>query len=109
MIDPWLLGLAGIVGAANWAMRTLPIRLGGRDAAPGGLAGRILSATGPAALAALLAATVIPEVTGASAAPLPLGLGVAATLAVFAATRSVALGTFAGAAAYALGFAAVAL
>lgn len=99
-----LILLAVLVGGANWAFRVLPIlmmRPGGR---PGGALARFLAASGPAALATLVVAALLPaaaEVQRAPALAFPLVAGVAATVLAFLPRRSVVAATLAGAAAYA--------
>ena len=53
---PDVLALILAVGASSWAFRALPFRLNLSGLAPGGHLGRLLAATGPAAIAALFAA-----------------------------------------------------
>jgi hypothetical protein len=95
-----LLAIAVMAGAANWAFRYLPTRASGTGRVPGGAAGRFLAATGPAAISTLFVASVLPSVVPRVEAPLPLAAGVVAVLVVFAASRSVAGATIAGAVAY---------
>jgi hypothetical protein len=72
---------------------------------PGGAVGRFLTATGPAAVATLFVASMLSFDLGTLRAVLPLVAGTAAVLAGFAATRSVAVATIAGAAGHGLAFA----
>jgi len=91
-----LILLAGLVGACTYAFRYLPMRmpLGQID----GRLGRSLAATGPAAVAALVTASMLPMV---QVGPLwPLVAGVLTVLAVYLWRRSVVLATLAGPAAY---------
>lgn len=100
MISGSVLLLAVIVGGANWAFRVLPILLHRSRSQPGGAMGRFLSATGPAAIATLFVASVLPM---AKAGPMvPLLAGLAAVAAVSLATRSVVAATLAGSAVYGL-------
>jgi branched-subunit amino acid transport protein len=99
-----LLAVAVMAGAANWAFRYLPTRFGGTGRMPGGAAGRLLQATGPAAIAALFVASVLPAVLASASAPGPLAAGVAAVVALFAATRSVAAATIGGAAVHGVAY-----
>ena len=92
--------LSLIVGACTWGFRYLPLRLGLQNLAPGGAIGRFLAATGPAAIATLLAAELLPRLRAADSHPLPLGLGLLAVLAVFFWRRSAVLATIAGAVTY---------
>lgn len=111
MIGAEVLGLALIVGGANWAFRYLPIRFGQRGGgAPQGWRARFLAATGPAAIGTLAVASILPFVAGgwpfAAGGPAPLWLaGGLAVVAVHLATRSVVLATLAGALAYGAAFA----
>lgn len=93
--DVIVLSLA--TGAATWAFRALPMMLARKSPRAGGLGERFLAATGPAAIATLFVATMLPLARGM--APLPLLAGCVAVMAVFAASRSVVLATLAGAAA----------
>lgn len=97
-----VLALALIVGLANYAFRYGPIaaRLG--DGQTGGFMARFLAATGPAAIATLVVASVLPLVGGER---VPLVAGVAAVLALWVWRRSVALATVGGAIAYGVAFA----
>jgi hypothetical protein len=98
-----VLVLALIVGAANWAFRTLPIRFGLGDGAQGGWLARFLAAVGPAAIATLFVASALPFVAaGAVLAPLA---GTAGVVVVWLWQRSVVGATLAGAVAYAVIFA----
>lgn len=94
--------LAAMAGAANWAFRALPVLLMRGEARPGGVVARFLAATGPAAIATLFIASVLPQLWPAPRDLMPLAAGVLATVAGFWPRRSVVAGTLAGAAAYAL-------
>lgn len=100
MISLKVLALALIVGAANWAFRVLPVLMGRSRGPGGGRLARFLGATGPAAIATLFVASVLPLV-GAGPS-LPLVAGIAAVGGVFATTRSVVGATLAGAVAFGL-------
>ncbi len=103
-MNPDILILALIVGAANWVFRYGPMRLDlGARAGTGPLA-RFLSATGPAAIATLVVASVLP-MAGDLALAGPLVAGTMAVLAVWVWRRSVVLATLAGSLAYGLVFA----
>lgn len=93
-----ILTLALMVGAFTWAFRVLPTRADLSAMPEGGLLSRFLAATGPAAIATLFTASVLPMVQGGM--PLPLAGATAAVLAVFAASRSVVVATLAGSVAY---------
>lgn len=95
-----ILILALMVGAANWAFRYGPTRLS-RGAGQGtGPLARFLSATGPAAIATLVVASVLPMANAGQA--LPLGVGVGAVLGLWLWRRSVVIATLGGSLAYAL-------
>ncbi|EEW25638.1 AzlD domain-containing protein [Rhodobacter ferrooxidans] len=106
-MDGSLLMLALIVGGCNWAFRFLPTKLDLSGQAPEGVLARFLAATGPAAIATLFVASVLPMVSGDWAKMAPLGAGVLAVVAVFAWRRSVVQATLAGAAVYGAVFALV--
>lgn len=95
-----ILTLALIVGSFTWAFRFFPTKLDLSAMAPDGLLARFLAATGPAAIATLFVASVLPMVV--QRVPVPLTAGTLAVLAVYAATRSVVGATLAGAAGYGL-------
>lgn len=95
-----ILTLALIVGGFTWAFRFFPTKLDLSAMAPDGFLARFLAATGPAAIATLFVASVLPMVQ--SAMPLPLMAGTVAVLAVFAVARSVVGATLAGSAGYGL-------
>ncbi|MEY4695808.1 MAG: hypothetical protein RIT14_236 [Pseudomonadota bacterium] len=98
-----VLYLALMVGAANWLFRYGPTRMRPRAGAEGRLS-RFLAATGPAAIATLVVASVLPMLGGGGAV-LPLLSGVGAVAAIWVWRRSVVLATLAGSVAYGLGFA----
>jgi branched-subunit amino acid transport protein len=97
-----VLVIALIAGACTWAFRFLPTRADLARLAPHGLLARLLTALGPAAIAALFVAEVAPELAHPLAAQGPLVAGVTATLATYAASRSVVGATLAGSLAYGL-------
>lgn len=92
-----LLTVAILAGAANWAFRALPIMARMDRMAVGGWLGRFLSATGPAAIATLFVASILPALTPDLVRLLPVVLGTAAVLASWVLRRSVVLATLAGA------------
>jgi branched-subunit amino acid transport protein len=92
-----LLAVALLAGAANWMFRVLPTLARTDRLAPGGWLGRFLSATGPAAIATLFVAAILPALSPDVARILPVIVGTLAVLAVWAASRSVAGATIAGA------------
>ena len=95
-----LLILALIVGAFTWAFRFFPTKLDVSTMKPDGVLARFLASTGPAAIATLFVASVLPMLQ--QGLPLPLIAGIATVLAVFAASRSVVGATLAGSAGYGL-------
>lgn len=97
--------MALMAGAANWAFRYLPTRASGAGRMPGGILGRFLAATGPAAIGTLFVASVLPWAVPEVRDVLPLCVGTGAVLSVFAASRSVAAATIAGAVGYGIAFA----
>lgn len=103
-----ILLLALIAGAANYAFRVLPMRLPLFGGPPQGALGRFLSATGPAAIATLAAASLLPMLSAEWPRALPLAAGIAAVLGLWAWRRSVVLATLGGALAYGAAFALVA-
>lgn len=98
-----LIVLAVVVGLATWAFRFLPTRLRLTRSEPAGLLRRFLVATGPAAIATLFVASILPMIGSGLDRNLPLVFGVAAVLAVYYLRPSVVLATLAGALAYGLG------
>ncbi|WP_054007585.1 AzlD domain-containing protein [Cypionkella psychrotolerans] len=89
-----ILTLALIVGACTWAFRFFPTKADLSAIKPDGVLARFLASTGPAAIATLFVASLLPMVKGG--VPLPLVIGTASVLAVYAAMRSVVLATLAG-------------
>lgn len=94
---PEILLLALMVGASTWAFRALPFRMDLSRLAPEGWLSRLLGATGPAAIAALFVASVLPALQGPLAGQGPLWGGAAAVIAVWFWRCSVVLATLAGA------------
>lgn len=95
-----LLTLALVVGAFTWAFRFFPTKLDVSAMKPDGVLARFLASTGPAAIATLFVASVLPMLQ--QGLPVPLIAGTVAVLAVFAASRSVVGATLAGSAGYGL-------
>jgi branched-subunit amino acid transport protein len=92
-----LLAVALLAGAANWLFRVVPTLARTDRFAPGGLLERFLSATGPAAIATLFVAAILPALTPDLWCLLPVTLGTVAVVVVWLATRSVVAATLAGA------------
>lgn len=101
-----VLALFLIVGIATYLMRVLPLVWRGRDAPadPDSLWQRFQAAIGPAAIATLFAASVLPELQDVTRIG-PLAVGVAGVLAVWLWRRSVVLATLGGSLAYGVTFA----
>lgn len=97
--------MAVLAGAATWALRALPVMFLRTEPRAGGIFARFLAATGPAAIATLFVASVLPQLIPAPRDLLPLAAGVLATVAAFLPRRSVIVATLAGAVAYGLVFA----
>lgn len=95
-----ILTLALIVGACTWAFRFFPTKADLSGIKPDGVLARFLASTGPAAIATLFVASLLPMMKGS--VPLPLIVGTIAVLAVFAVRRSVVLATLAGSVGYGL-------
>jgi branched-subunit amino acid transport protein len=92
-----LLIVALLAGAANWAFRALPVIARSDRMDLGGWVQRFLSSTGPAAIATLFVAAILPALTPDLRALMPVILGTLAVLGVYALRRSVVLATLAGA------------
>src|SRR5699024_8834179 len=75
--------MAVLTGVATWAFRALPTMLMRSEPKPGGLLARFLAATGPAAIATLFVASILPQLMPVPRDVLPLVAGVAATVAAF--------------------------
>ena len=97
-----LLTVALMAGIANWCFRALPILARNGRATAGGWLGRFLSSTGPAAIATLFVAAILPSLTSDLARLLPVITGTAAVLALWFTRKSVVLATLAGALAHGL-------
>ncbi|MDP4891276.1 AzlD domain-containing protein [Cypionkella sp.] len=93
-----VLTLALLVGFCTWAFRVFPTRADLSTLAPTGILARFLAATGPAAIATLFVASVMPWLQGGVA--LPMICGIAAVLAAYAGSRSVVAATLAGSVGY---------
>lgn len=92
--------LALIVGGCTWALRYFPLRIDLARIPSQGPWGRFLAATGPAAIATLFVAEVLPYLAHPMAEQIPLGCGVLAVIAVYAVARSAVMATVAGALAF---------
>ncbi len=95
-----VLTIALLAGAANWAFRVLPTLARTERLAPDSLLERFLAATGPAAIATLFVAAILPSLSLHLSQVLPVATGIVAVLTVYLAGRSVVLATLAGAVAH---------
>lgn len=102
MMRTEILLLALIVGACNWAFRYLPIRADLSGITPGGALARVLAATGPAAIATLFVASLLPRLQADAGVLLPMVAGTAAVLGVYLFGRSVVGATLSGSIVYGL-------
>ncbi len=100
---PELIVLAFVVGLTTWAFRFVPTKLPLSRSGANGPLQRFLAATGPAAIATLFTASVLPMISPEISEDLPLILGTVAVLAAYAMRPSVVLPTLAGALAFGLG------
>jgi len=100
-----VLVLCLVVGFCTWGFRYFPLRADLRDLPPDGPLARFLAATGPAAIATLLVAEVMPLLHPPLIGQIPLVAGVLAVLAVYFWRKSVVLATVAGAVIYGAAFA----
>lgn len=94
--------LALIVGAFTYGFRFQPTRVDLSALKPDGLLSRFLSSSGPAAIATLFVAAVLPELRGPLSGQGPLVAGVLAVITTFRVTKSVVGATLAGSLAYGL-------
>jgi hypothetical protein len=99
---PELVILAIVVGLSTWAFRFAPTKLRLSRTDPAGPLRRFLVATGPAAIATLFTASILPMISTDIVLDLPLLVGAAAVLAVYLLRPSVVLATLAGAIAFGL-------
>lgn len=102
-----LLTLALIVGACTWAFRYFPTRADLSGVPANGWLSRFLAATGPAAIATLFVASMLPMFSVQLAGLGPLASGILVVGLVFAVSRSVVGATLAGSAVYGAVFAAI--
>lgn len=95
-----LLTVALLAGAANWAFRVLPTKVRTDRLPSGGWLERFLVATGPAAIATLFTAAILPSLTADTARNIPVVVGVLTVVGVYLARPSVVLATLSGAVVY---------
>jgi branched-subunit amino acid transport protein len=92
-----VLELALIAGVLTYLWRFLPLRANLSDMAPGGFLARFLASTGPAAIATLFVAEMLPLVHATAAVQGRVAVGVLAVLLAYLWRRSVVFATLAGA------------
>lgn len=95
-----ILTLALIVGAFTYGFRFFPTRADLSALKPDGALSRFLAATGPAAIATLFVASLLPALQVDWLDRVPVVAGVVAVLGTFAAARSVVGATLAGSVVY---------
>lgn len=96
-----------LVGLGTWMLRFLPTRFMRGTGDPEAPLSRFLSATGPAAIAALYVGAILPMLSPELEAIAPLVLGSAAVAGIYFWRRDVSLATLGGAIVYGLVFAMV--
>ena len=96
-----------LVGLGTWMLRFLPTRFMRGTGDPDAPLSRFLSATCPAAIAALYVGAILPMVSPDLQAIAPLVLGSAAVVAIYFWRRDVSLATLGGAIVYGIVFAMV--
>jgi branched-subunit amino acid transport protein len=92
-----VLQLALMAGGLTYLWRYLPLRISLGDMPKDGLLSRFLSATGPAAIATLFVAEMLPLLQGTQAEQGRVGVGVLAVVLAFAWRKSVVFVTLSGA------------
>lgn len=92
-----VLELVLIAGVLTYLWRYLPLRVNLSDMAPGGLLSRFLASTGPAAIATLFVAEMLPLLHATVPQQGRAALGVLGVLLAYAWRRSVVFATLAGA------------
>ncbi|MBY0349596.1 AzlD domain-containing protein [Tabrizicola sp.] len=93
-----LLVVAVLAGAANWVFRALPILARTDRTVAGGWLERVLASTGPAAIATLFVASILPTLSPDVLRLLPAVTGTLAVLVAYLVRRSVVLAALCGAA-----------
>lgn len=99
-----LLTVAVLAGAANWAFRALPVIARADRMAAGGRLERFLGATGPAAIATLFVAAILPSLAPDWARLVPVAAGITSVVVAFGLSRSVVTATLTGAVCHGLAF-----
>ncbi|MGV8987962.1 MAG: AzlD domain-containing protein [Cypionkella sp.] len=92
-----VLELALIAGVLTYLWRYLPLRANLSDMTPGGILARFLAATGPAAIATLFVAEMMPLLHATLPQQGRIGVGVITVLLAYYWRRSVVFATLAGA------------
>jgi len=92
-----VLELALMAGGCTYLWRYLPLRLSLGDMPKDTILARFLAATGPAAIATLFVAEMLPMVQGAQAVQGRAAVGVMAVILAFAWRKSVVFATLVGA------------
>ncbi len=97
-----LLIVALLAGLANYAFRVLPTGMGISALPQTGPLARFLEATGPAAIATLFVASILPALSLIPRDMATLAIGTASVICVFLVSRSVVAATLTGSVAYGL-------
>lgn len=96
-----------LVGLGTWMLRFLPTHFMRGTGDPAAPLSRFLSATGPAAIAALYVGAILPMLSPELHANAPLVLGSGAVIGIYFWRRDVSLATLGGAIVYGIAFAIV--
>lgn len=102
-----LIIVALATGLGTWLFRFIPTQLQVPTGRGDGWLARLFASVGPAAIATLLIAGLLPSLTTPSPQIAALAAGMLTVVITFVVTRSVALPTLLGACAYGLAFALV--
>src|SRR5690606_24987630 len=94
-----------LVGLGTWMLRYLPTRFMRGTGDPEAPLSRFLSATGPAAIAALYVGAIVPMLAPDVGAVAPLLAGSAAVVALYLWRRDISIATVGGAIVYGIVFA----
>lgn len=93
-----------LVGLGTWMLRYLPTRFMRGTGDPEAPLSRFLSATGPAAIAALYVGSILPMLGPELATIAPLAAGSAAVIGLYGWRRDISIATLGGAIVYGLVF-----
>lgn len=99
------LAITLLVGLGTWMLRYLPTRFMRGTGDPAAPLSRFLSATGPAAIAALYVGAVLPMLAPDLRVVAPLLTGSAAVVALYLWRRDISIATVGGAVVYGIVFA----